>query len=358
MYFLTDGPPVELRTFLTDLLQTRDLAPGDRSLPFRAALAAGFAAESAWRLLRLPGTPPVRASAVLTIGRTVTLRDTRARTELGYLGATSRGWGMAETREHARPVAHPAARRRPEGAARVTLIHPPTLQVVKSLSFYGAVPPIGLAYVAAALRDAGHHVEVIDATGEALDRCTSFRSRTVSLYQYGLTTEEIVARIPTDTDLLGISHMHLHEWPCVRDIVEKARARLPHVPIVLGGENATGYWEQIFRESDAVDCCVLGEGEETIVEVVARLQAGRSLEGLPGVALRGHPPVAGRRVADVDRLPRPAWDLFPVEQYLAAADAFGVHRGRSMPMVATRGCPFRCTFCSSADMMVARNSGD
>ncbi len=76
-----------------------------------------------------------------------------------------------------------------------------------------------------------------------------------------------------------------------------------------------------------------------------------SLDAVDGIAYRA----GGRarrtrpreRIRDVDAIARPAWDLFPVARYLDAGFAYGVNRGRSMPILGTRGCPYRCTFCSS-----------
>jgi radical SAM superfamily enzyme YgiQ (UPF0313 family) len=56
----------------------------------------------------------------------------------------------------------------------------------------------------------------------------------------------------------------------------------------------------------------------------------------------------------VEEIARPRWDLVPFETYLSRGLSFGVHRGRTMPVVATRGCPYRCTFCSSPRMWTTR----
>ena len=54
-------------------------------------------------------------------------------------------------------------------ALNITLIRPPVQELRSNLSPFGAIPPIGLAYIAAALRDVGHHLNVIDAVGESID---------------------------------------------------------------------------------------------------------------------------------------------------------------------------------------------
>ncbi|MFH0945836.1 MAG: radical SAM protein [Planctomycetota bacterium] len=244
-----------------------------------------------------------------------------------------------------------------ERPACIALVRPPVLQMKRSLSSYGAILPVGLAYVAAVLRDAGHTLQVIDAPGDGIDRGEVVQSPIGKLWRSGLSPEEIVARLDPGTEILGISHMFLHEWPTVRQIAELAKERLPDLRVVLGGENATAFWHWVFKESDAVDCCVLGEGEATMLEVVSRLRSGEGLDDLEGVATPSSKAGAvqlSRRRLDLSELPRPAWEYFPVDRYMASADSFGVHRGRSIPILATRGCPYQCTFCSSPNMWTTR----
>ena len=171
-------------------------------------------------------------------------------------------------------------------SATIALVRPPVLQLRKSLSAYGAILPIGLAYVAAALREAGHRIQVIDAPGEAIDRVVDVPSPIGTLAQNGLGPAEIVERIAPGTQILGITHMFLHEWPTVRAIAEAAKAKIPGLVVVVGGENATSFWSWMFAATDAVDYCVLGEGEATMLELVHRLTAGLPVTGLQGIASR------------------------------------------------------------------------
>jgi anaerobic magnesium-protoporphyrin IX monomethyl ester cyclase len=243
--------------------------------------------------------------------------------------------------------------------SKVVLIRPPIVVFPRSLSSYGPVPHIGLAYIAAVLRQSGHEVEVIDGSGEGIDRAEDFDTPVGRLRRIGLSPKEIVDRVPLDADLVGISHMFLHEWPHVREIAELLRARSPEVPVILGGENATAFHRWIFAETDAVDACVLGEGEAVVVELASRIAEGRTLHGMTGVAFRsadGQDIDTGLspRLRELGDIPRPAWDLFPLHSYWKYSDFFGIHRGRSIPMLATRGCPYRCTFCSSPQMWTTR----
>lgn len=250
-------------------------------------------------------------------------------------------------------VGHPRA-----DALNVVLLHPPTLTAPRSLSYYGAMPPLGIAYIAAATRAAGHRVSIIDASGEALDHRWPWPSTIGELVAQGLELQAIVDRVPPDAQVLGITHMFLHQWPLLRELCGLLRRQAPRARIILGGENASAHWAQILSESPAVDACVLGEGEATFVDLLDALAVGRSLTEVGGLALRVGPTLrltgARPRIAELDELPRPAWDLLPVDAYLDHGCRSGVDRGRSMPVLTSRGCPFRCSFCSSPSMWTTR----
>jgi nucleoside-diphosphate-sugar epimerase len=95
VYFLTDGPPVELRSFMTELLRTQGVDVGAREVPRLVAGAVARMAEAAWRVLPLKGAPPLQRTAVLLIGQEVTVVDAKARRELGYTSHRSRADGLA-----------------------------------------------------------------------------------------------------------------------------------------------------------------------------------------------------------------------------------------------------------------------
>lgn len=103
--------------------------------------------------------------------------------------------------------------------------------------------------------------------------------------------------------------------------------------------------------------CVLGEGEETAVALLKSLAAQTDLGQVPGLVYRCQ--TGSRqtrrtsrvsRIKDIDRLPLPAWDLVPLENYLSRGLNYHIQRGRTLPMLATRGCPYQCTFCSNQGM--------
>jgi radical SAM superfamily enzyme YgiQ (UPF0313 family) len=238
----------------------------------------------------------------------------------------------------------------------ITLINPPGLKTFSGLQMHTPNPPLGLAYVAGAVREAGLAYRVIDATGEALDRVSPYPDRPDFLVQ-GLGVEEVARRVPHETDVVGISCMFSTLWPLVHRVARVVRERVPSALLVLGGEHGTAVPEHVLGRSP-FDVVVLGEGEEAFVALVRAWRAGRPLAEVRGVAFRAGPTAVSTGLAprqkDVDAIAPPDWDSFPLEEYIARHQVNGVNLGRSMPILGTRGCPFQCTFCSNPAMWTQR----
>ncbi len=95
-YFVTDGDPVEFRSFVTRLLATVGLTPTEHNMPAPLALAAAGITETVWRALRIRSTPPITRMAVWLSALETTIDISKARTELGYVPVRSRDAGLAE----------------------------------------------------------------------------------------------------------------------------------------------------------------------------------------------------------------------------------------------------------------------
>ena len=171
---------------------------------------------------------------------------------------------------------------------------------------------------------------------------------------HGLGPSEIVARVDPEAEIIGLSCMFSVEWMAVRDLATALRRAFPRAVIVLGGEHATACAEYSLRDCPAADVCVIGEGEETVVELANAVAAGDGwlhIDGLvfrDGDTLRRTPRRA--RLRGLDDIPWPDWSAFPLDDYLENHLSFGADLGRSMPILASRGCPYQCTFCSSPQM--------
>jgi len=97
-YFVTDGEPVSFRDFLTELLATQGVTAPTRSMPPAVAGTVASAGEAAWRVLRLPGRPPLTRFAYWVSSQECTIRIDKAREQLGYAPVRSRAEGLDELR--------------------------------------------------------------------------------------------------------------------------------------------------------------------------------------------------------------------------------------------------------------------
>ena len=236
----------------------------------------------------------------------------------------------------------------------IVLIRPHML--IPKFSFTGlTTPPLGLAYIAAAAENHGHKVKIIDAVGEGIDKYTLYQT---DYYIHGLNAEEIVKRIPNNTDIIGFSCMFSHEFPIYKNLINIIKKDFPNSLIVAGGEHITGLPELSLKECKGLDIIVLGEGEEVFIELIENYEDGK-LNEISGIGYKeknGEIKINSRnaRIKDINTIKKPAWHLVPLEKYWELGKGYGVDLGKGIPMLASRGCPYQCTFCSNPLMWTTR----
>ncbi|MCX5682228.1 MAG: radical SAM protein, partial [Planctomycetota bacterium] len=158
-------------------------------------------------------------------------------------------------------------------------------------------------------------------------------------------------------DVVGVTAMSI-ESEVMASTIEFLATNLPTRPFfVVGGSHATAFSENT-ATLPYVDCAVIGEGEETAVDLVRSLKENRPLEEVKGIVFSREGRLvrtpARDPIADLDDLPRAAWDLIDVEKYFVNPN-FHDSRGdkkRILPIFTSRGCPFHCAYC--LHMMGAR----
>jgi len=249
---------------------------------------------------------------------------------------------------------------------KVCIIRPPKF-MIEGTPVIPVIPPLGIALVAAALRDIGHDVKCIDAIAEDPHSfhyedipVNSTKERPgYRLISMGLSFEDIASKIPDDTDVIGISAMFSINWPLDRALLKFLGKRFPNTFFIAGGESTTGMAEQCLKQVDKLNACVLGEGEDTVIELMEALKSGIELSAVPGIIFKDKNGTIVKtapraRIRNVDKIPVPAWDLFPVENYQRHAVIPGETPRITLSILATRGCPYKCTFCTSPDMWGTR----
>jgi magnesium-protoporphyrin IX monomethyl ester (oxidative) cyclase len=212
-------------------------------------------------------------------------------------------------------------------------------------------PPLGLAYVAAVLDQCGFEVEILDAFVEGWDHESA---ASPGIVRVGLPFDAI-RRIVAEKapDAVGIAAMFTSQRKNVSAVAAVVKEIDPAVYVIVGGAHATAAPEMVLSDPN-VDVAVLGEGEDVIVPLLQALENGEGLSSVYGVAYRspdGSLITKERQnaIVDVNAIPFPARRLLPMEKYFSLPSRHGGMKVRTRPanIVASRGCPYRCNFCTA-----------
>lgn len=233
----------------------------------------------------------------------------------------------------------------------ISLINPPQI-FTKNQVASGVTPPLGIAYLAAYVREEGHSVQIIDALGEAPQKINAFRKNT---FLRGLTFDEILEKIRPDADIIGISNLFTFAYPAVEELAKRIKTKFPDKKLILGGPHPSAQFREILRSVPEVDyICVGEEGEESFLRLLMHLEGKLPESDLTGLALRDANGMvvklaSTKRLMELEqgKVPFPARDLLPMENYIKTQESHGSSNGRWTSMLSSRGCPYGCTFCQS-----------
>lgn len=189
------------------------------------------------------------------------------------------------------------------------------------------MPCLGISYIASFLRTKGHNVTLVTGDSSHLD----------------------VRLRDADPGLVGISSM-TPSFPAALEIAGKIK-KYCKAPVVLGGPHATALAEGLMKAHDSFDFIAYGEGEETLTELAETIETGSdtfdSIKGLVwrrkgGEIVRNSP---RGYLHEIDRIPFPAVDLLGSGRTNNSHYYMGFRN--AVPMMTSRGCPFRCSYCAS-----------
>lgn len=232
----------------------------------------------------------------------------------------------------------------------VVLINP-NLVVQKNDPFTTGIVymPLALAYVAAALREQNFSPVVIDAFAENSHQAHRWNHYLLM----GLTPQQILHRIPASTQAIIIYAINLNNHLSTLHILQAVKQAHPTVPILIleNTQSVTGYALSLvahqFYEAGA-DYIVTGEAEERCGQILKALQIQyiSSIKDMAGVGTKDFYNSPSAPVQNLDAVPFPAWDLFPLKNYWQLGFAHGPLTSKKyLPLLTSRGCPYPCRFC-------------
>lgn len=221
---------------------------------------------------------------------------------------------------------------------KILLVNPPIREWAKPNVF-----PLGLGYIAAALVEDHHCVEVLDINAHRFSK------------------EEVEEKVKNaDFDVVGIGGL-ITVYKYLKWLVAILKKYHPDKKIIVGGSVGTSV-SDIVLGHNAVDIVCINEGEHTIRDLIRSLEDKQDLSGVQGIFYKDKngricKNVSRPAIDDLDTLPMPAWGYFPIDIYLCnplgalnrnkwldgrAADNGGQ---LSINLSASRGCPYQCIYC-------------
>lgn len=190
-------------------------------------------------------------------------------------------------------------------------------------------PPLGLAYLAAVLSEAGADVRILDLVVYPYSR---------PMLQNLLNT--------FDPQIAGITSVTM-TFDNAIEVLRDLKQINPEILTVMGGPHVSFCASSTLADHPELDIIVFGEGERTIVDLMQTAQNGGAWDQIKGIAYRNESEIrqSAKRelIPNLDTLPHPARQLLPLGRYRAL--------GMPISMTTSRGCPFKCIFCAGRKMV-------
>ena len=235
---------------------------------------------------------------------------------------------------------------------KTLLINPPKPRLIANKDFY---LPSSLLYLASSLQKSGVEVKILDLN--------IFRPWQEDPDNPEKVVESSIIDHISDfqPSLIGIGCLFSGHFPLLLHFSKIIKERYDRIPIVIGGIHPSIHPREILTNCPSIDWIVIGEGEKTIVQLADAVKNSNygSFDQMDGFAYRQDSKVIVNPktsfISDLDSLPFPAYDIINIEDYYQ--DTSHWHNPRklpintSIPIITSRSCPMRCTFCSMYRVM-------
>lgn len=235
----------------------------------------------------------------------------------------------------------------------IILINPNLIAQKNDLLTTGIVYlPVGLAYFAAVLRTHSYEFKVIDAFGE---KPTQIRVKGNFVIQ-GLHEKEVVNLIPETVRIVFIYASNISYYISLAGIVKEIKKGFPEIPVVVieNTQAVTSFSLRDVQEdlhNNGVDYILTGDPEKRGIELIESIiNKNEGLETIDGIGYKANTETIYRhpekRIENLDEIPFPAWDLFPLNNYWQLKYSHGpLETGKYLALLTSRGCPYGCRFC-------------
>jgi anaerobic magnesium-protoporphyrin IX monomethyl ester cyclase len=230
---------------------------------------------------------------------------------------------------------------------KILLINPPVPLSYYNREFY---LPSSLMYIASVLKKENHEPNILDL--KIFQKTEDF--------DLNFFNEKILSRIKEfSPDIIGWGCLFSGNFPDVLKFSIFVKDKFPNISQILGGIHATIYTKDILENCSSIDYIVLGEGEESILKLVDSIENNKALDDIPGIAYRKNNEIKINSklnyIKNIDEIPFPAYELINLKDYYVdTKDWYNPKKldfKTSIPIITSRSCPNKCTFCSMWQVM-------
>jgi len=234
---------------------------------------------------------------------------------------------------------------------KVCLINPPLISQKDDPHTGIIFMPFLLAYLSSYLKKEGYDVVVVDALGEAPAKFKPFEDRQIQ----GLSIEETVRRTPADVEVVFVYFIGVSAFRAVEELAKIFRRDRPKTRLVLMENSQAVTAISLRHEATPLlalgyNALVTGDPESGAGALLQAWTKGEPIPELPGLTFKrfdGSLSQVAKMVPnrDLDTLPFPDWNAFPLHNYWKLGYAHGPQESNYLPLLTSRGCPVPCRFC-------------
>lgn len=211
---------------------------------------------------------------------------------------------------------------------KILFVDPPRAVKIRARTTGVRIPDLALGYLSAALETHGHDTRILDADAENFCR------------------EECVAAIDAFSPDLVCMTVFTYKLKSSQSLASAIKDKSQFPKIIIGGVHPTVAAEETMGGSAAIDYCVIGEGERTLIELIERISGDVAPTDVKGVAWRDGEEVvlneSREYIEQLDSLPFPNWGAFKLDKY---GSLYSKEKILELPVLGSRGCVGGCSFC-------------
>ncbi len=230
----------------------------------------------------------------------------------------------------------------------ILLINPYYSQRKEYFSFYKPAPPLGLMYLTAYLKKHGLESKIIELGIFDIKKAILSKDRV----RFGLSDKKILSFLKKEKPkIVGITSMYSVYYRDVMEIAAIVKKYNRRIKVVIGGNHASSYFNFILKDK-SIDFVVIGEGEQTFLELcrdlLAKRRNWRRIKGLAfnqkGKIIKTPP---RGMIANLDEIPFPAREAIDFKKYLVGKEETPyLMRYPAAGVITSRGCPGNCVYCT------------